>query len=316
MSAVVSHRDPTFLHEAFLYSSEDEFLDGMLAFIREGLATEEPTFVVLNGNKIERLRAALGEAADDILFADMFNVGANPARIIAAWEQFVETHGAGGQAIRGIGEPIWAGRSESELAECHRHESLLNIVFADTPLFRLVCPYDVSALDERVIAEAERNHPYVSENGSIRASGNYRGLDEIAAPFAAPLSEPPGGADELHFDADTLAEVRTFVFELAEAAGLERARADSLVLSVNEISTNSIRHGGGRGILRTWADAEFLICQVEDRGRIDKPLAGRRRPVLDQSGGRGLWLANQLCDLVQVRTFDDGNVVRIHIALG
>ena len=43
-------------------------------------------------------------------------------------------------------------------------------------------------------------------------------------------------------------------------------------------------------------------------------MAGRLRPVLDEPGGRGLWLANQLCDLVQVRTFENGNVVRIHMA--
>jgi anti-sigma regulatory factor (Ser/Thr protein kinase) len=85
---------------------------------------------------------------------------------------------------------------------------------------------------------------------------------------------------------------------------------------VNEIATNSIRHGGGFGIIRTWDDGGFLLFQVEDAGRFDAPLAGRRQPVLEEPGGRGLWLANQLCDLVQVRTFEDGNVVRIHMAIG
>ena len=42
-------------------------------------------------------------------------------------------------------------------------------------------------------------------------------------------------------------------------------------------------------------------------------MAGGVQPVLDEPGGRGLWLANQLCDLVQVRTFENGNVVRIHM---
>ena len=35
----------------------------------------------------------------------------------------------------------------------------------------------------------------------------------------------------------------------------------------------------------------------------------RRTPV----GGRGLWIANQLCELVQVRTFLTGSVVRLHV---
>ncbi|MEA2685742.1 MAG: hypothetical protein QOE93_937 [Actinomycetota bacterium] len=31
--------------------------------------------------------------------------------------------------------------------------------------------------------------------------------------------------------------------------------------------------------------------------------------------GRGLWMANQLCDLVQLRTFASGTVVRLHMTL-
>jgi anti-sigma regulatory factor (Ser/Thr protein kinase) len=312
MTAAVSHQDRAFVHEAFFYRSPDEFDSGLVAFIRAGIEAGEPTFVVLSAEKIERLRAALGESADDVTFANMAEVGANPARIIAAWQEFVEEHSAGGHPIRGIGEPIWAGRSDPELAECHRHESLLNLVFADTPAFRLLCPYDVSALAEEVVAEARRTHPYLSDVDSMNASESYLGLDAISAPFAEPLADPPASADELAFDGDSLLDVRALVAERALAANV--ARTNSLVLSVNEIATNSVRHGGGQGVLRVWEDGEALICQVEDRGRIEEPLVGRQRPVLDQPDGRGLWLANQLCDLVQVRTFENGSAVRVHMA--
>jgi len=314
MTVTVSRQDPTFVHEAFLYRGSDEFLRGLLKFIRAGVEAGEPVFVVLNAEKIARLQKALGEDADGVLFADMAEVGSNPARIIAAWHDFVDEHGAGGRPIRGIGEPIWAGRSDSELAECHRHESLLNLAFADTPSFRLLCPYDVSALHPAVVEEAARTHPFVSDVESLRKSGSYRGLETISAPFADALSEPPDFAKVIAFDADSLADVRELVTSRAAEAGLRPDRTDALVLAVNEIATNSIRHGGGSGVIRTWDDGSFLLFQVEDAGRIDAPLAGRRQPVPDQPGGRGLWLANQLCDLVQVRTFEDGNVVRIHMA--
>lgn len=313
MTVAASHNDQRFVHEAFLYRDSDEFLRGMLRFIRAGTENEEPVFVVLSAEKIERLKDALGEDADRVLFADMAEVGANPARIIAAWREFVDAYGAGGQPIRGIGEPIWAGRSDPELAECHRHESLLNLAFADTPAFRLLCPYDVSALDAEDVEEAERTHPFVSDLESFRDSGSYRGIDAIAAPFADELGEPPARADELAFDADSLAEVRELVARRAEQVGLVGSRAENLVLAANEIATNSIRHGGGSGVLRLWEEDGVLLCQIEDRGRIELPLAGRLQPVLDKPGGRGLWLANRLCDLVQVRTFEDGNVVRIHM---
>src|SRR6187551_1504895 len=314
MTVAVGHQDPAFVHEAFLYRDPEEFLRGTLQFVRGGVEADEPVFVVLNAEKIARLRDALGEDADRVLFADMAEVGANPARIIAAWHEFVDEHGAGGQAIRGIGEPIWDGRSDSELAECHRHESLLNLAFADTPAFRLLCPYDVSALDPSVVEAAERTHPYLSGVDSFSESRTYRGTEAISAPFADPLNEAPGSAEELAFDADSLAGVRDLVAQRAEEAGLAQVRVDGLVLAVNEIATNSIRHGGGSGVLKVWEDGDFFLSQVEDTGQIEKPMAGRLQPVLDEMGGRGLWLANQLCDLVQVRTFENGNVVRIHMA--
>jgi anti-sigma regulatory factor (Ser/Thr protein kinase) len=312
MTVAVSHQDQAFVHEAFFYRDPAEFLQGVLRFIREGLDAGEPILVVLSAAKIERLRDALRGDAELVSFADMAHVGANPARIIAVWRQFVDENE--GRPIRGIGEPIWAGRSDPELAECHRHESLLNVAFADTPMFRLLCPYDVTALDADVVEEAQRTHPYVTDVRSTRASGDYRGLEAISAPFGEPLPDSPESAVELHFDADNLGEVRGLVFEQAETAGLERGAAKNLVLAVNEIATNSVRHGGGGGVVKVWDQKNSLVCQVEDRGRIEDPLVGRRRPVPDEPGGRGVWLANQVCDLVQVRTSEGGNTVRMHMA--
>jgi hypothetical protein len=40
--------------------------------------------------------------------------------------------------------------------------------------------------------------------------------------------------------------------------------------------------------------------------------AGQNHP----GGGRGLWLTNQLCDLVQIRSGDAGTVVRAHVLAG
>ena len=101
----------------------------------------------------------------------------------------------------------------------------------------------------------------------------------------------------------------------AAAAGLDPTRAADLVLAVDELATNSLRHGGGRGTLRIWRDHSALVCEVRDAGRIEDPLAGRERPAVDRDGGQGLWMVNQLCDLVQLRTFPSGAVVRVHVYL-
>ena len=87
MPVAVGHQDPAFVHEAFLYRDSEEFVLGLLRFIRAGTEKGEPVFVVLSAEKIARLKDALGEDADHVLFADMAEIGANPARIIAAWRE-------------------------------------------------------------------------------------------------------------------------------------------------------------------------------------------------------------------------------------
>lgn len=303
-----------FVHEAFFYEGCEEFLERAVPFVREGLEAEEEVLVIVSAGKIRRLREALGADAEHVHFGDMAVVGANPARLIPAWRDFVEEHARGGKRVRGIGEPVWSGRSAAELAECHRHEALLNVAFADADA-RLLCPYDRSTLDESVVEEALRTHPLVDEGDGGGESPAYEGLEAIEAPFDDPLPEPPADAPAFAFDAATLPGVRGFTTVHAVRAGLSAWRRNDLVLAVNEVATNSVRHGGGSGTLRLWRGDELLYAEVRDGGRIDRPLVGRERPSREHEGGRGLWIANQLCELVQVRSFPEGNAVRLHMRL-
>ena len=88
------------------------------------------------------------------------------------------------------------------------------------------------------------------------------------------------------------------------------------MLAVHELATNSVRHGGGHGTCRLWRDGTALVCEVSDHGWITDPMAGRRRPAADQPGGRGLWLVNQLCDAVELRSSPAGTVVRVRMSDG
>lgn len=311
--AHMARPDEGFVHEALLYAGDDGFVNGTLPFVREGLERGEPVLVVVQREKIDRLRAALDGGAERVLFADMAEVGTNPAHIIPLWADFVGER-ARGRPVRGIGEPIWPERSAAELVECQRHESLLNLAFAAPPAWRLLCPYDVSALPHSVIDEARRSHPHVVADGVRGESPSFRGLEAIDVPFDDPLPPAPASARELRFDGASLAAVRRFVYEQADESGLGTAQAHDLALAVNEVATNSVCHGGGDGVVRAWEEEDgTLVCEVEDRGRVGDPLVGRRRPGADQKSGRGLWIANQLCDLVQVRSFAEGTIVRLHL---
>lgn len=94
------------------------------------------------------------------------------------------------------------------------------------------------------------------------------------------------------------------------------ARLHDLNLVVAELTTNSVVHGGGSGILRIWAESEQIVCEAQDEGRLSDPLAGRHPVRPDQIGGRGLFLVHFLSDLVRVHTDTSGTTVRSYIGRG
>jgi anti-sigma regulatory factor (Ser/Thr protein kinase) len=311
---LTSHSHPTdFRHAAVFYDGDDGYVDGLLPFIKGGVEAGEPVLVMVPGPKGDALRGALGGDADDVHFADMAEVGANPARIIPAWRDFVTERAASGSRVRGIGEPIWAGRTPDELVECQHHEALINVAFAGGAPMDLICPYDTGVLDGDVVVEALRSHPVLLEGDSFVECADYEGVEAATAPFSKPLPAPPADALELGFDVTNLDALRGFIAVHSAEAGLSRQRRGDLVLAVNELASNSVRHGGGSGALRAWVDADSFVAEIRDSGQIDRPLAGREPPEADQIGGHGLWLVNQLCDLLQMRTFATGSVVRVHM---
>ncbi|MEA3076773.1 MAG: hypothetical protein QOF60_1681 [Actinomycetota bacterium] len=314
--ASVRHDVASFAHTAFFYGSEAAYVAGAAAFLAEGARGGEPMLVAVNTRKIGLLRDALGDDAAMVKFVDMAELGANPARIIPAWREFADKAGDH-TPVRGIGEPIWAGRSPAELAESELHEALLNVAFAGRPAFELLCPYDVEALHPKVIEHARRTHPLVADgpiSSSRTSSDDYMGLAGSASPDAAPpLGPPPMAVAALPINPSTLASVRAFVRRQAAEHGLAGTRLDDLVLAVNELATNTIRYGGGEGTACVWREGNTVCCEVADGGCLGDPLIGRYPPPVAAEGGRGLWLVNQLCDLAQVRTVPAGTVVRLHM---
>jgi anti-sigma regulatory factor (Ser/Thr protein kinase) len=308
-------RESEFRHEVMFYDSPERFLAGTVPFVRDALEAGEPALVAVGAEKIELLKGELGADADRVRFADMEALGHNPARIIPAWREFVDEHVNAGAQARGIGEPIWPGRSPVEIDECQRHESLLNVAFGGEPAWSLLCPYDVQSLEDEVLEAAAQSHPYLAVDGAGAANGQCREHARTADPFAGKFDPSPTSARELSFDREGLHELRGLVATESDGAGLSTERTMDLVLAASELAANSVRHGGGTGTSRCWREPGTLVVEVADAGHIEEPLVGRLRPTPVQEGGRGLWMANQVCDLVRIRSGETGTAIRLHMTL-
>lgn len=299
-------------HELYPYSGRDEFIEGTLSFIQEALDGGEAVVVAVPHDKASLLRAEISED-EAVRYVDTSRVARHPGRLIGAWQEWIKEHTSEGRPVRGIGESPWDEvRSQAEAAELRYHEWLLNKAFAKGPAWWLLCPYDV-AHDKAALAEMARCHPEMRTDGRTARCEDY----DPRAPYAfAPLTGPCDPYDEFSYTSGDLPALRDKIAACAERHGLAGRRLRELHLAATEVATNSIRHGGGQGVLRTWSEDRRLVCEFRDAGYIEDPLIGRTRPGPGQLGGRGLWLVHQLCDLVEVRsTPDEGTLVRLHTEL-
>ena len=263
----------------------------MLPFITDGLARDQPVMVAVPEPRLHALRDALGRDADRVVWADMADLGANPARIIPAWREFTDTYRADRRPVRGIGQPIWAGRSTAELVESQFHEALLNLaVTPDTPLW-LLCPYDTATLPDTVIDEARHSHPVLADAGGYRGSTPYGGADHAKVLFGGRLPAPVAPTTVIAFDPDRHRHVEQLI-RAAATVGVTADRAAELAAAVDEIAAAAHRDSGHVRI-RLWQDPTAVLCEITDPAVIDNPMTGRSATATgDGRRDRGIRVAN------------------------
>ena len=310
---------PAVRHQAMIGADSAACVESVLAFVEDGLRQGEAVSVGLSAGLGRRLGRVLGSQRL-VAYFDMTELGRNPGRIIGAMVDFARTHGSGpavpdpgGPPLRYVSEPFWAGRSDAERAEAARHEVLVESALAGAAA-TVLCVYNSGGLDADAVACAERMHPVVITDGEPRASATYAGEGILPPACDRPLTPPPDGATRLSYR-DDLRAVRETVSGCAAAAGLAPGRATDLTLAVSEVAANTLRHTQGSGLLQVWTAGDEIVCQVNDSGQIADPLAGRRRPVAESFRQGGLWVVNQVCDLVELRSGPDGTTVRMHVRL-
>ena len=292
-------------HLAFFYRDQRDYLARIGAFASAGHAGGEPAFIAVPGDKASLLRDHLD---GPVRYADMTELGRNPARIISEVRDFIDAHP--GRRVRYVGEPAWPGRSAAEMCEVARHEALVNLAFAGMPV-TILCPYDAAGLPSSVVRDAERSHRAVSGNGHPAAGPSWPGT--LPPECDRPLPDPPAAAQTVSYETD-LRPLRRLVAGYAHRTGLPDERAANLVLAASELAANTLRHTSAGGTMHIWHTGEEVLCQIRDQGWITDPLAGRTRRLPDERG-HGLWVVNQVCDLVEQRTGPAGTTIRMRMRI-
>jgi len=312
--APTSHRMPvralqSYRHEAFLWHDRADFTGLLGAFVEEGVEAGEPVMVALTPQHTAWLREDLSKpVADRVKFLDMAELGRNPARIIPAWREFVHAHQNPSRPTRGIGEPIWPSRRPDELLECQLHEALLNVAIEpDTPLW-LICPYSAEALSPAVLEEAHRSHPVIVEDGSHRGSAHYAGRGHVDTLFGAPLPPPRSLPRTVRCTREMVRRLPAYLKLELHVAGLSTDRAAIVAAAAHQLALNSVHRGATTTTVRVWKEPDAIICEVADDVPVADPLVGRSLPGDDHEA---LWQANQVCDLVQLRSTPTSTTVRI-----
>ncbi|GAB3147848.1 anti-sigma factor RsbA family regulatory protein [Amycolatopsis stemonae] len=297
-------------HAAVHYSSDEELLAVAVPFLRDGLGAGEPTLVSLVPDRAELVRDALPEAGA-VHFLPTGDLYTRPATAIKSYRELLAgLVGEGATGIRVFGEipPAVIGTSWDWWA---RYESAVNHAYDEFPL-RSMCAYDTRTTPRHVLDDVARTHPFLATpGGGYHPNAGY--VDPTA--FLAGPRPPVPFAIQRNAPLAELADPTPSAARRAVADAVQphlpAAEADDLVLAVSEIVDNALRHGRPPVRVRIWAGAGHAVVTVHDTGEgPGDPFAGLL-PAGQDIGGRGLWIAHQVCSEVVLHRDDTGFTARL-----
>lgn len=304
---------PRFMHEALFFRSAPELVDEAARFLREGLETGADA-VLLCTEDINLAAARALDADDRIVCLAQHEIFQDPVTAIASVRDFVRSRlEEGSEQIRMVGQ-VDFGPSSSSWDEWKRFEAILNHVLSPYPVWCL-CAYDTAVLPDPVVAGGENTHPYLRRAGVRGTSPAYVDPAEVLHCAQKRLEPLPAEAPAMTVtDVHDLRALIRWIRELLSVGQVPVEMTDDLVLAVNEIATNGLRHGVPPVDVRLWVAPTRVTCTVTDKGPgVGDPFAGYLPGGGEAlpEGHFGLWLARRLCDHLELMPDAEGFTVRL-----
>jgi anti-sigma regulatory factor (Ser/Thr protein kinase) len=308
-------------HDLFPFGTDTELVEGIVPFLRGGLAVGQPTIMVATPPDAALVREGLGPDANRVWVIDSDAWYVRPAAAIADYDSVLRELTDGGASRVRVAGQLPRRLTPGERLSWTRYESVINRAFEDRPA-SVVCMYDTRVEPQRaMLDDALRTHPTVLEGGARRVSPRFLAPEALLSELPEPTSPPKGEpAVRLRIDRDPNGW-RGPVEAAGARGGLSRERVDEFLVAISEVVANAVQHGAPPVELAAWVAPGEIICEVVDRGggAID-PLAGYLPPGSDATRrgeglprGMGLWIARQLSDTLAVRPGRDGTTVRLGV---
>jgi anti-sigma regulatory factor (Ser/Thr protein kinase) len=297
---------PEFRHTAFVYSSDAEYVEAAVDFLRAGLEAGDGALVSAPRDRQALLRGALGRVSEEVDFLDLAGAGDRPARTLAAQYAALYERLRRFPAMRllvGVepgppqnGWPDWLG-----------YEAALERALAAMPVWAL-CGYDARRAPAPLLETVLCGHPELI--GGARPSGPHTDPAEILRE----LTPPPRPLPELRTvaDGEDPEALREQLAAALAAEGVGGSRALETVLAVNEAILNAFRHADPPVEVRLGRVGDRVVCEVVDQGRgFDDPLIGFDPPGDPAGRAPGLWVVRQLVRNLEAFPTASGFIVRL-----
>jgi anti-sigma regulatory factor (Ser/Thr protein kinase) len=276
-------------HNAFVYGSQDEYLERSVTFLREGLEAGDGAIVANTRSGLAAMREALGSDAGQVAFVDVGSVYTRPAQTLAAYHEVYASQLQRSPSLRAVAD-VQVGPDPGEWDMWMGYEAIFNRSFGHLPAW-VWCTYDANGLPDPMLDAVWRTHPDVVADDAWNTGHHYEDPDELLrriTPEPVPLPElrsiEPGEGRE---------GFRERLARELVADGVPQAKALDMLVAATEVFGNAVEHGAGVSDVRIGrADGRF-VCEIVDRGNgFDDPGAGYLAPR--DGSGAGLWVARQL----------------------
>ena len=302
-------------HEAMFFASQQALLEAGVPWLRGGLDAGEVIALACDPENNAALAASLGDhSAVRVLPQERIYYKAVDA--VAFYHDLITTTVAADHArVRVLGE-VGFGANARGHDEWLRFEAVCNHALASLPLWS-VCAYYTPDLPQSLVDTALATHPWLRTADGTAPNHDYVAPARLLSRPGPPLPPPNRGASTVALTHEgDLREIRRWLRTRLDDVDTGTEVAEAVVLAVNEVAGNGLRHGRPPVGVTLWLTPNHILCDVTDHGPgIVDPLAGYTPPNQRRLAehGAGLWLTRRLCDEVTIAHGSTGFTVRMAV---